>query len=141
MAAAVLFVAACGPAAQIFIRGGQTQLRTQLQPSVPTTRVLVFAMDGAGYEQFMDAVSSGRAKNISALMGRSDGAEIYEHAYSVANAMSVLPTTMPAWVTIFTGQPPAYTGVTGDEFLSANRTASMLQCRSRSIPTKIPIGC
>jgi hypothetical protein len=73
-------------------------------------------MDGAGYEQFMKAVSSGRAKNISALMGRRDGVEIYEHAYSIANAISVLPTTMPAWVTIFTGQPPAYTGVTGDEF-------------------------
>jgi hypothetical protein len=41
---------------------------------------------------------------------------IYEHAYSISNAMSVLPTTMPAWVAIFTGQPPAYTGVTGDEF-------------------------
>jgi hypothetical protein len=73
-------------------------------------------MDGAGYEQFMKAVSSGKAKNITALMGRRDSAEIYEHAYSIANAISVLPTTMPAWVTVFTGQPPAYTGVTGDEF-------------------------
>ena len=116
MAIAVLFVAACGPAAQIFIRGGRRQLRPELQPAVPATRVLVFAMDGAGYEQFIRAISSGKAKNIMELMGRRKSTEIYEHAYSISNAISVLPTTMPAWVTIFTGQPPAYTGVTGDEF-------------------------
>src|ERR1700730_11876340 len=116
MAIAVLFVAACGPAVQIFIRGGRKQLRPELQPAVPATRVLVFAMDGAGYEQFIKAVSSGKAKNIMALMGRRNGTEIYEHAYSISNAISVLPTTVPAWVTTFTGQPPAYTGVTGDEF-------------------------
>jgi hypothetical protein len=115
LAAAMLFVAACGPA-QIFMRGGHKQLRSELHPAVPATRVLVFAMDGAGYEQFLRAVSSGKAKNIMTLMGRRESAEIYEHAYSIANAMSVLPTTMPAWVSIFTGQPPAYTGVTGDEF-------------------------
>jgi len=73
-------------------------------------------MDGAGYEQFMNAVSSGKAENITSLMGRRYSTEIYEHAYSISNAISVLPTTMPAWVSIFTGQPPAYTGVTGDEF-------------------------
>jgi hypothetical protein len=73
-------------------------------------------MDGAGYEQFMKAASSGKAKNITALMGARNNAEIYEHAYSISNAMSVLLTTMPAWVNVFTGQPPAYTGVTGDEF-------------------------
>jgi hypothetical protein len=111
------FATACGPA-QIFMRGGQTQLHNELQPAVPATRVLVFAMDGAGYEQFMKAVSSGKAKNMMALMGRRNGAEIYEHAYSISNAMSVLPTTMPAWVAVFTGQPPAYTGVTGDEFFA-----------------------
>ena len=87
-----------------------------MQPSVPTTRVLIFAMDGAGYEQFMNAISSGKAKNITALMGHRRSTEIFEHAYSASNAISVLPTTMPAWVTIFTGKPPAYTGVTGDEF-------------------------
>ena len=114
--AATLLVGACSPALQIFMRGGQKQLRTELQPVVPATRVLVFAMDGAGYEEFTQAVSSGRAKNIAALMGRRRDRELYEHAYSVANAISVLPTTMPAWVTIFTGRPPADTGVTGDEF-------------------------
>jgi hypothetical protein len=113
---ATVLIAACSPAAQIFMRGGQTRLRTELQPDVPVTRVLVFAMDGAGYEQFIKAVSSGKAKNITALMGRRSGAETYEHAYSIPNAISVLPTTMPAWVSIFTGQAPAHTGVTGDEF-------------------------
>jgi hypothetical protein len=73
-------------------------------------------MDGAGYDRFIKAVSSGKAKNITSLMGSRHSDEIYEHAYSIANAMSVLPTTMPAWVATFTGQPPAYTGVTGDEF-------------------------
>jgi hypothetical protein len=116
VAATDLLIAACSPAMQLAMRGGQTQLRTQLQAAVPATRVLVFAMDGAGYEQFTTAVSSGKAKNIVALMGSRKGTEIYQHAYSVPNAISALPTTMPAWVSIFTGQPPAYTGITGDEF-------------------------
>jgi hypothetical protein len=114
--ATALFVAACGPAVHLVVRGGQTRLRPELQPVVPATRLLVFATDGAGYEQFMNAVASGKARNISALLGRRKSAEIYEHAYSISNAISVIPTTMPAWVSIFTGQPPAYTGVTGDEF-------------------------
>lgn len=116
VAAAVLLTTSCGPAAQTFMQGGQKQLHTRMQPALPATRVLVFAMDGAGYDQFMAALSSGKAKNIATLMGHRKGNEIFEHAYSIANAMSILPTTMPAWVTIFTGEPPAFTGVTGDEF-------------------------
>jgi hypothetical protein len=115
-ASGALFLIACGPATQIFMRGGQTQLHPKLQPALPYTRVLVFAMDGATYDQFIDAVASGKAKNIAALMGRRQSKEIFENAYSNSNAISVVPTTMPAWATIFTGQPPAYTGVTGDEF-------------------------
>ena len=42
---------------------------------------------------------------------------VFEHGYSVPNAISILPsTTIAAWSSVFTGQPPAYTAVTGNEW-------------------------
>ena len=42
---------------------------------------------------------------------------MYEHAYSVPNAVSILPsTTVAAWSAIFTGAPPAQNGVPGNEW-------------------------
>jgi len=73
-------------------------------------------MDGAGYDQFMQAVRSGKAPNISALMGREKGGGVFAHAYS-ARMLTMLPSsTIADWSAIFTGDPPAYNGVTGDEW-------------------------
>jgi hypothetical protein len=45
------------------------------------------------------------------------GDGVFEHGYSVPNAVSVLPsTTIDAWTATFTGTPPAFNGITGNEW-------------------------
>jgi hypothetical protein len=78
--------------------------------------MIIFAFDGAGYDQFMAAVHSGKAPRMQALLGTQKSHDLFEHAYSIPNAVDVLPTTMPGWTATFTGLPPAWNGVTGDEF-------------------------
>ena len=78
--------------------------------------MIIFAFDGVGYDQFMAAVHSGKAPRMQALLGTQKSHDLFEHAYSIPNAVDVLPTTMPGWTATFTGLPPAWNGVTGDEF-------------------------
>ena len=78
--------------------------------------MIVFAFDGAGYNQFMEAVHSGKAPHIAALLGRDETGDVFAHAYSVPNVIAVLPTTLPAWTTTFTGVSSGYNGIPGDEF-------------------------
>lgn len=98
--------------------GGQETLK----PAAPAAvkggpRVIVFALDGAGPDQLVEAIRSGRAPNIAALLGKEIGAGLFEHAYAAPHALSVLPSsTIAAWAAIFTGKPPARNGVTGDEW-------------------------
>jgi hypothetical protein len=79
--------------------------------------VLVFAIDGAGYHQLMHALRSGKASHLQTLLGREQQNGRFAHGYSVPNALSILPsTTVAAWSSIFTGKPPAQTGVPGNEW-------------------------
>jgi hypothetical protein len=96
--------------------------------------VILFAVDGAGYGQFMDAVHSGRATHIESLLGRRIGPDLFEHAYSVPNATTIMPScSAAAWSSIMTGRPPAETGVAGDEFFvrSENRFYAPIPLSSR----------
>jgi len=114
---ALMVVASCSPAAKLLVEGGEKQVRDQPRLLKPGPFVLIFALDGAGYNQLMEALNSGKAPNMSALLGKDMGSGIYEHAYSVPNVISILPsTTIAAWSSIFTGKGPAYTGVTGNEW-------------------------
>ncbi|MGH7906759.1 MAG: alkaline phosphatase family protein, partial [Candidatus Binataceae bacterium] len=114
-------IASCAPLAKIIYHGGQRQLRTNPHPAPPGPKLIVFAMDGAGYNQFMQAAHSGKAPHIAALFGAQQGPNVYAHAYSIPNALAVLPTTLPGWTAIFTGLPPAYNGIPGDEFFLRER--------------------
>lgn len=78
--------------------------------------MIIFAFDGVGYDQFMAAVHSGKAPRMQTLLGADKGHGLFEHAYSVPDAVDVLPTTLPGWTATFTGLRPAWNGVTGDEF-------------------------
>ncbi|MBF6567674.1 MAG: alkaline phosphatase family protein [Candidatus Binataceae bacterium] len=111
-----LLLFACGPAAQVVLQGGEKPLQVKQNPVQAGPRVIVFALDGAGYNQFMDAVHSGKAPNIQRLFGRDLRGGVFAHAYSVPDTLAVLPTTLPGWTATFTGTPSAYNGVTGDEF-------------------------
>jgi hypothetical protein len=66
----------------------------------------------------MEAIGSGNAPNLHEMLGKKQGdTGVYSHAYSVPNALSILPsTTIAAWSSIFTGATPPYTGVTGNEW-------------------------
>ncbi len=101
----------------VVTQGGEHQLRNVVLPAPPGPRVLIFALDGAGYHELMEAIRSGKAPHLQALLGPEQQDGRFAHAYGVPNAISILPsTTMAAWSSIFTGQPPAQTGVPGNEW-------------------------
>ena len=101
---------------RLFLHGGERNI-TNIKPIVPGPRVLIFAFDGAGYNQLTEAIQSGKMPRLAGLLGREQGGGVFAHAYSEPNALSILPsTTMAAWSSIFTGAPPAYTGVPGNEW-------------------------
>lgn len=86
-------------------------------PPKPGPRVLVFAIDGAGYHELMVAIRSGKASHLQTLLGREQGQGRFAHGYAEPHALSILPsTTVAAWSSIFTGASPAQTGVPGNEW-------------------------
>jgi hypothetical protein len=113
---AILTLAACS-SVKILVHGGEKQVKREPRPTQAGPYVLIFAFDGAGYDQLMEAINSGKAPAMAAMLGKDQGGGLYEHAYSAPNAISILPsTTVAAWSSIFTGAPPAQTGVTGNEW-------------------------
>ncbi|MGA7872890.1 MAG: alkaline phosphatase family protein [Candidatus Binatus sp.] len=102
---------------RLFLNGGEKQVKREPRPVEPGPYVLIFAFDGAGYDQLMAAINSGKAPAMAEMLGKDEGGGLHEHAYSVPNAVSILPsTTVAAWSAIFTGAPPARNGVTGNEW-------------------------
>jgi hypothetical protein len=114
--AAILSLNGC-TATKMLLTGGEKQVKHHLRPVEPGPYVLVFGFDGAGYNQLNEAIQSGKAPNLQAMLGKDLGGGVYEHAYSAPNAITILPsTTVAAWSSIFTGATPAYTGVPGNEW-------------------------
>jgi type I phosphodiesterase/nucleotide pyrophosphatase len=102
---------------KLFAHGGERQINPAPRLSQPGPYVLIFAFDGAGYDQLMAAIGSGKAPAMAAMLGKPEGGGLYEHAYSAPNAVSILPsTTIAAWSAIFTGAPTAWNGVPGNEW-------------------------
>ena len=119
--AAIFSLAACStPATRLLFSGGEKQVKQHLRPVEPGPYVLVFGFDGAGYNQLMDAIESGKAPNLHAMLGKKEGElGVYSHAYSAPNALTILPsTTVAAWSSIFTGATVPYTGVSGNEWFA-----------------------
>lgn len=104
---------------ELAAQGGSRELRSPMRANRSQQHVLVFALDGVGYEQFHEAVRSGKTPRIGDLFGREVDSGTFEHGYSVPDAASILPsTTMAAWSSIYTGEPPARTGVPGNEWFA-----------------------
>jgi hypothetical protein len=123
LAAGGVFVAThfpLGEAVDVLAEGGEKQLREPMRPARGAPRVVVIALDGVGAEEFARLARSPLAPHLSTLMGRPVGEDgVYERAYSVPGALSILPsTTFAAWASVFTGEPPAQTGVTGNEWFN-----------------------
>jgi hypothetical protein len=96
---------------------GEKQLRRPMRPARGGTRVLVFALDGVGEDELLNALRSGAMPAAAALLGVQDGE--FLNAWAAEGVLSVLPsTTLAAWTSLFTGEPPARTGVPGNEWFA-----------------------
>lgn len=113
-------------AADLLGDGGEKQLREPMRPARGGARVLVFALDGVGEDELLAAIRGGAAGHMAALLGastaRGAGAgtgadDSFAWGYAVPGVLSILPsTTLAAWTSVFTGEPPARTGVPGNEW-------------------------
>lgn len=103
-------------AAEIAAIGGERQLREPLRPIRGDTRVLILALDGVGWDDLRAALDAGRMPHLAGLLGRDEGDGSFERGLLVP-MLTILPSaTTPAWTSIFTGEPPAVTGVPGNEW-------------------------
>ncbi len=118
VAGVLLLQSSCALISRSLRTGGQEQLKPVATATVAGgPRVIIFALDGAGPDQLIAAIRSGKAPHIATLLGKERGSGLFEHAYAAPRALSILPSsTIAAWAAIFTGQPPASNGVTGDEW-------------------------
>jgi hypothetical protein len=102
---------------ELAAEGGEIQLREPMRPVRGEERALIFALDGVGAEAFREIVHSGRAPATAGLLGREVEPGVHASGYIAAEALSILPsTTMAAWASVFTGEPVARTGVSGNEW-------------------------
>ena len=121
-ALALCLVEACAFVAKTVATGGErpvahSVVTTAKVPPAEGSRVIVFCLDGAGYPQLMEAIRSGKAPHLAALLGREESNGIFEHGYSAPGVLSVLPSsTVADWAATFTGKPPAQNGWPGDEW-------------------------
>lgn len=100
-------------------RGDSQSLRTEPSEEkgervTGRASLLVLAIDGVERDFFYEMLREHRLKGFSKLLA-DDGR--YSHAYFDQNFLATLPsTTLPAWLTAFTGVDPAEHGITGNEF-------------------------
>jgi hypothetical protein len=77
--------------------------------------LLVVALDGLDRHTLYDLLRRGRLPNLSRLLGGQEGGR-FPHAHFDDRVLSTMPSsTIPAWAAVFTGEPPATNGVTGNE--------------------------
>ncbi|OZC03633.1 alkaline phosphatase family protein [Rubricoccus marinus] len=111
---------------ELFTEGSEEILRDTLRTARGGPRVLVLALDGVGADVMTDALEAGDLPALSALFGASaasgetaSGARgaLWAHAYGAEDVVSVFPSeTAAGWTAVFTGKPPAETGVVGNEW-------------------------
>lgn len=102
---------------EIATRDGDRIVREPMRPIRGGTRVLIFALDGVGRGDFLRAVRSGRMPHVAELLGSYEGGDRFANAYAAPKVMSVLPSsTSAAWTSVFSGHPPAETGIPGNEW-------------------------
>lgn len=108
--------------AELAVRAGVRELHEPLRPLTPGPRVLLFALDGVGANELEAVVGDARDEPWRSLLGARVGKDRFEHAYSVPDVLSILPsTTVAAWTSVYTGEPPARTGVSGNEWFARAR--------------------
>lgn len=102
---------------ELAAHNGEMQLREELRPLAGGARVLVFAFDGIGANELYKAIRQGGTPRLQSVLGAEGKDGVYAHGYAAPDALSILPsTTMAAWSSVYSGQPPAQTGVPGNEW-------------------------
>ena len=131
-ALALLALAGCatlGEVGELVAEGGSKTLREPMRPHTDGDRVLVIALDGVGEASLRMALASGGMPRLAALLGVPDsaaaaGADVWGHAAIAPATPSVFPAeTAPGWAAVYTGQPPAVNGVTGNEWFDRDSLA------------------
>lgn len=109
-----------GEAGELATMGRERTLRKPMRPVRGETRVLVFALDGVGRDDFHRALREERLPALASLLGGPSGGDeptVFARGYSAPDVLSVLPSsTTVAWATIFTGATAAHTGIPGNEW-------------------------
>jgi Type I phosphodiesterase / nucleotide pyrophosphatase len=117
IALAMLAVQSCAVVSKTIASGGEVRLQSVPPPKLPGKHVIIFALDGTSRDQFMALIRSGKAPNIAGILGKEHAGGVFDHGYAAPDAVSMLPSsTVADWSAIFTGAPPAFNGVTGDEW-------------------------
>jgi hypothetical protein len=108
-----------GEIAELFAMGHERVLREPMHEARGSRRVLIFALDGVNRDVLYGMIRGGRMPIVAGLLGAERGEGLYDHAYAAPDLLSILPsTTIPAWTSVFTGEPPARTGVPGNEWFA-----------------------
>ena len=116
-------------AAELAAEGDARVLREPMRPVRGTDRVLVLALDGVGQDALTDALAAGDLPALGALFGGARdsagrGGGLYEQAVIANQVASVFPSeTVPGWAAVFTGAPPARSGVPGNEWFDRDSAA------------------
>lgn len=112
-------------ASDLFSEGGERVLNEPMRPIRGTTRVLVIALDGVGEERLTAALSAGDMPRLAAFLGADRGDGLHDHAVVARGVPSVFPAeTAPGWAAVYTGTPPAASGVTGNEWFDRDSLAT-----------------
>jgi hypothetical protein len=111
-----------GPAKEVgklVSRAGVRELREPLRAHTKGPRVLLFALDGVGEDELRAVVGDAAEEPWKSLLGGREAPQRFAHAYWAPGVLSVLPsTTVAAWASVYTGEPPGQTGVPGNEWFA-----------------------
>ncbi len=108
-----------GDFGKLLAQGGAKELRDPMRPArTEGPRVIVFAIDGLGDSEMRAAAADGRVPKMAAFLGADDASEeTWRNAYAPRGVLSILPsTTYAAWTAVFTGEPVAVAGISGNEW-------------------------
>ena len=108
---------------ELFTQGEQKRLEPETQLARPDDglrELLVLALDGVDRALLYDMLRSGELPGLATLLAAKGGK--FPHAYFDETLLSVLPSsTLAAWASVFTGEPPARHGVSGNEYFVRER--------------------
>ncbi len=116
--AVLLLVAGCSRRSIELITQGEVKtLRARPQGAPPNAAeldpILVLGLDGVSRDLLYDMLRSGQLPHLAELLGGNGLA----HAYFEDSMLTTMPSsTMAAWLSAFTGVPPAEHGVAGNEY-------------------------